>query len=477
VRPWSIDECAKFGFVGWLRPKCPRDMEDEIVADAAKAVDDGQYDKAMERLRGANLTEVQAQTQVLVQLEAVLMKGAVDWAEGTAADAEHSRADLLNLEAVFRRFEEAKLLSFDATKRLTELKAYRRARLALDLVQEGHMREATAALEEASRLDPATYSKPAPGVAHLLAVRGLERAADSAALSAQERTEASAWLDAALQFNDDMPMIHWGMGLLDDTPEVRLARLHLPRAGLLLQSAEPSMNLAVVLGQARQPREAAKWAEQAQIAEPQSDDAWFLLGQAWAAAEEWTKAIRALDRVSPQSEIYADAATSAAALAFERLGQPEEAMRRLGLSLQYKPEDLSLLVSYAETLYANGKTEKSKQIAARALKRPDNGDAMQSKAKTAALFILFATSYAEGRIDDAQLALWQIARRVKNQRQIKLDDDWMFNGVRAAVKKGWDQASANDIAKVLNVLDFVESNGQKGSTDQMASVLQARSAK
>jgi WD40 repeat protein len=257
---------------------------------------------------------------------------------------------------------------------------------------------------------------------------------------------------------------------------------HMRKAAELESSVEPLVSLAQLLD-ADNPKEAKTIAQKVVKLDPESDDGWLELARAAAglalneneseeAQKEWEEAASAFDHVSPAAESYAQALNYAASIHFDKLNDEMGAYDRLTRSLLAAPNDLSVVSDYAELALALGMLDRARLTATHAFDLPEVDKPENAEVRLALSFILLRAEAEGGDREHALNELERLQEEIKAAAAVnEKRSSWTYGGTRQALER-MEKNEPTPLSKALiEVLDFVESKGTKGSLDDMRQLL------
>lgn len=482
-RGWSQEECNEYGLGHWWR-RCPKSRFDLLVS-AKQAFGQMDFDKGQSILRQVGDKQGDAEAAEL-ETNARIEASVLWWLAARAEEIDASitetdprAADWAQLASEVKKLAGA--IRLDPEARLREVKAYNTIRSVARLAAEGDAPAVAAAYSRAQSLGWKLHESPHVLAARLVAVEASRKAFFATAETpAGEIDVLKQRLRAGIASDPGLGQAHWALGLLAvlEKDEVA-AEYHLPRAAKQLGGIEPLADLANLLLESGRVPAAAQWAMVALTADPRSDLAALVVGQVRAEQGNWDEAVREFDKVSPYHEQYALATNTAAAILFEHKNDLRATRVRFERAVVLRPDDISILSNYAEFMLATRQLEPAVKLARRVLQHPGINASDMASVRPAMAFVMLAANLPvtlkTGTVAPATDAMDAIERFVKKQPELRTQDQWTFKGIRRELGKGWATDGAAAQRALMEVLDYVESNGSRGSLIAMRALLASRS--
>lgn len=394
-------------------------------------------------------------------------------------------------ESVLTYLATAKMILNDSTldpeSRFLELYLYRFVQLGRRLARTGKREESITAFESARDAGWAMPSEPERAASQLFAVQTLTNASEAPPQMSPEDVRMLAKdIEGALErFPDIRPGHRVAAELYVRLNDYANAEKHyLMQADAKESSAEPFAELAR-LSLSEHEQSAVMYARNALDRDPGSDMAWYILGFAEYALKNEKKAVEAFDQVSPSFTFFADALNFAAVIYFEDLKNDQAAYQRLTRAVQLAPNDLSVLSNYAEFLLASGRDGQAKLAAVQAREHTDALLPGNLYYRVAMSFVVFTAELLSENFDNALAELDEIHCHVKAaaeeaEEAVAKDEvpqAWEYKGIRRSLERRSGAGPSEQRDALLLVLTFVESNGQKGTLDDMRQWLRSQPSK
>ena len=385
--------------------------------------------------------------------------------------------------------------TFKPESRFLDLYMYQVVKHGREQARSGNMEESFPAFDSARKAGWPMPSEPERAAAQLRTVQLLD---DASVYLPQKSPEEVLKLAKAIE------------GALAQFPEIRpghrvVAKLYrrlndyvnaekhyLKEAAAKESSAEPYALLAwlsVIENFNRKDDSYAKkaitYARKALDRDPGSDIAWYALGIAEHAVKHYNKAVEAFDQISPSATNFAESLSTSASIYFEYLGNDQAAYQRLTRAVQLAPNNLNVLSNYSEFLLASGRDQQAKLAAARAREHTNSQSPGQAYSRAALSFVVFAAELLTEDRENALAELDEIDRHVKvavqeTEAAVARGEDppeWLYKGIRRSLEKRSAAYPSEQRKALFLTLTFVETNGQKGSLDEMRQLLMSQSLK
>ena len=406
----------------------------------------------------------------LLSLASYIMAHPTEWTELKRAETPVQAAGL--------SLEMANSLSpnslFDHERRSIELIAYEHVKRARARLREGQRERASAAFAEAGEKGWLLPAEPTKVAAQLWARDRVKEAWDALASpqppSKAEVERHTKAVEEAVSLEPTMGTGRRVLGLLYlQSQDMEEAERHLRKAA----EFEPSVKSLVLLAQVLvdgAPEKAQKILKQALEREPGSDDAWFTLGHAEYRLQHWADAVSAFDRVSPAAARFAEAVRNAGAIRFMKLGDYPGAYVDLTRATELAPDNVAILTDYTENLFALGRFDQTRLAAFRARELPEAREPNQAYLRAALTFYLLAAEFLRGEHQEALLELDKLEVEVKASAAGQ-KDSFDYAGTRRVLEKPGVAGPPADRDALMKVLEYVSSNGQLGSLDDMRRIL------
>jgi WD40 repeat protein/energy-coupling factor transporter ATP-binding protein EcfA2 len=500
-RGWTPEECRWFlerrkGFFG--REECPR-TRSSILDEAYRSFEKFDFKTGERLLREAQIggtADAEAiDDEVNSRLGAAFMWAASNVMENPEVWKEAAKGE--DPREVVAKFlsaagEKLKESAFDPESRLRGLIAYQDAKRARQLARQGELKKSADSFRQARNAGWEMSSEPEDAARQLLTVNVLSEVSKrlrSERVSSEDARNSTQAAEGVLKLFPGYGPGHQVLAALYERQgDYASAKRHyLDAADTKEKSASPWAELAASAFREYERRrdiayakDTVNFARQALARDRGSDLAWFLLGYAEHFLKNEKNAVEALDQVSPDSEFFADAMNIAGSIYFEYLEDDQAAHQRISRAAQVAPDNLNVLENYAESLLASGRDAQAKLAATRARERFD----AKPYEKAAMSFVIFAAELLSGDRGGAIAELDQIDRFVRLAAEetkvaiAKREElgKWEYKGTRRSLERRSSAGSTEQRSALLNVLTFVETNGQGGTLSDMGRLLRAKPA-
>ena len=480
-RGWTDEECKQF-----LAGKaCPRSRY-RILDDAYRSFEKFDF-KTGERLLREAKGAAGADAAALSEEIDARVGTTLLWAASSVLADPEQWADLVKgqspQEVAFRLLDAAKERwrdpTFNPQALLDDLMVYGDVRRARDLARAGKREEAIVAFEKARAGGWGLPYEPEGMASRLHALSVFSEAWHASRPWKTSHTEIENHVrrvEEALKHHPELgPARRVLAELYVSKEDVAGAEQYYLDAAEMESSAEPLVRLAETMIE-HDPEKAVEYAHKALERDRGSDDAWYVLGTAEIARKNWQAAALAFDQVSPSSSLFREAINNSAGLQFELLGDDQAAYQRLIRAVELAPDNLYILANYAEFLLAFGRSDQAKVAAARVREHPDAQMLGHADVRAAMSFVLFGAEFLAGDRKQALVELGKLEHQVKTAAEEAQGSGWSYQGIRRALEQSmtvpaeqWRLPEQQNA--FLKVLDFVESNGQSGTLDDMRQLL------
>jgi len=477
-RGWTPDECKLF-LPGKPAPRSRYSLLDEADQQFAKC-EFKAGEQLLREAKGSTDDVELLNAEIAARLATAFLWAASDtfqhpevWAE-VAKGQSPEKVALTLLDAAREKLGD---LSFDPRSRLNALRAYQALKRARDLARDGDLQKSVAAFEQARAAGwdmPGQTLSLASQLFALRVVTEADRGLRSRSTSGEVLPKLAAEVEDALkQFPDFGPGHEVLAELYAKQKDFASAEKHYRAAAAKESSAEPLVSFALSVVE-DDPKQAAKYANEALAQDRASDAAWFILGQAEYGLKNYPEAAEAFDQVSASVPFFADALNDAASIYFDKLNDDRSAYSRFTQAVQLAPNNLRVLSNYAEFLLASRRYDQAKLVAVRASQHVEAQSQQNAYIRPVMSFVLFCAELLSGEREKALAELNNVESEINAAKAVKAESGWNFSGIECSLAKTGVTASTEQQRALSKVLKFVESNGQEGTLDDMRQLLSSQ---
>jgi WD40 repeat protein/tetratricopeptide (TPR) repeat protein len=475
-RGWTSEECKQF-----LPGKsCPRSRY-SVLDEANRRFEEFDLKGGEQLLREAKGSD--AGNAKLINAEVDSRLGtALLWAasnvlaapESWARMAEDKKPEEIAGAFLAAASAKSKDLVFDPRSRLNDLIAYQDVERARKLARANNLEESVAAFQKARGAGWNVPGEPVSVASRLFALAVLSKAYNTLSAGSDNSTDQIQNLtklaERAVKLYPELGPGHWVLAqLYERQKDFEREEQQYLEASSTESSGEPLATLALSIAD-RDPGKAVRYARRALAEDASSAVAWKALGFAELQLNRERESALAFDHVPSSSEFFAQALNIAGSIYFEYLKDDATAYQRYTRAVELAPNDLKVVANYAEFLLASGRYDQAKLAAGRAREHADAQGPDMAYLRAAMSFVLFTAELLSGEHRTALAELDEIERQVKAASQSGAGS-WSYKGIRRSLARLPGTGSPEQRKTLLKVLDFVESNGRKGTiSDERAAL-------
>lgn len=489
MRPEELVKLAKNRIRrGWTEAECKQYLPDEpcprsrysILDEANERFELLQFETGEQLLREAKVHSDADAELVDAEIDARLGAAFV-WAANSVFEnlefwtevAEERNTDPVTIayRFLYAAKDKSKNISVDPEPRLENLAAYHlyveegRAR-----AREGNLNASARSYNQAQRLGWNLPGEPDDVAWQLRAIALLEDAAESLDRRSTPTEQIKALandLEKALMFFPDLSPAYVTLGeLYERQGDVTRAHRYYTEAVSRDSSTQPLIKLALLTFE-NTPDEAAIYAERALERDGGDSMAWFALGYARYTSNEYVKAAKAFDSVSPHSRLFVNALNVSGSIYFEYIEDNEAAYQRFRRAAELAPGNLGVMSNYSEILLASGRYQQAIMAASRAREHPQAQSNENAYIKVVMRLVQFAGNLLFGDDNRASSELQMLEKEVEIAAAAMERSPWEFRGVERSLKRRLEAESPEQWAALQKVFRYVQSHGREGTLEDM----------